>query len=384
MKDFVYLDYAAATPVDPLVLQDMLPYFSEFFYNPSSPYAPAVEVKRGYSDAKSRIARCLGVQADELVMTAGATESVNIALNITDGQLAVSAIEHASVLEVARQRSGSIIQVNKKGRISPEDVARAINADTELVSVGLVNSELGIIQPIEDIARVIEGELKNRRNSNNPTPLYFHCDATQGAALLDIKPKRLGVDLLTLGAAKVHGPKQVGLLWARPGLKIRPTVMGGGQEMGIRSGTENVAGVMGFATAIELASKRRTGEVKRLRAIRDRMQSIFESEIPSCVISSDSKKGLANFLHISFAGIDAERLIFWLENKGILVATGSACAANKNTKSHVLEAIGMEDQLIQGSLRISPGRLSNAEDCEKAAYLIVESVKAERARLGLL
>ena len=379
----IYLDHAAATPIDPLVVAAMQPYFAELFYNPSSPYVSAVQVKRDYREAKARIARELGVLGDELVMTAGATESINLGLSaVGDGVLAVGATEHASVLEVAKRLCGLVISADEKGRITAEAVRRSMHSDITLISVGLVNNELGIIQPIDEIMQVVEAERERRRAAGESSPLYVHCDATQGLSLLDIKPKRMGVDLLTLSAAKVYGPKQVGLLWVRPGVTVSARIAGGGQEGGLRSGTENVAGVVGFAVAVELAAKRRSGEIKRLRGLRDGMQRTLEREFPWMIVSSDKKKSLANFLHISFPGIDAERLIFWLEQRGVMVATGSACAANKGTQSHVLTAIGMGDEAIRGSLRISLGRLSTEENCQEAARLIIEAVRTEQERLG--
>lgn len=383
MKHIMYLDHAAATPVDPVVLDEMMPYFLDKFYNPSSPYAPAVKVRQDYIAAKARIGRCLGVHGDELVMTAGATESVNIGLSaVGDGVAAVGATEHASVLQAATKSGGIIIPADKKGRVTPEALARALRPDVSVISVGLVNNELGTIQPIDEIVKVVQVERARRREAGETRPLYVHCDASQALALLDIKPKRMGIDLLTLSAAKVYGPKQVGLLWIRPGVVVRPTIVGGGQEMGLRSGTENVAGVVGFAVAAELAAKRRSGEVKRLRNLRDAMQRELEQTFPDMIVSSDKKKGLANFLHVSFPGVDAERLIFKLEARDVMVATGSACAANKGTQSHVLKAIGMSDEAIQGSLRISLGRLSNEENCKEATRLVIEAVRAEYARIS--
>lgn len=379
----IYLDHAAATPIDPLVVAAMQPYFTELFYNPSSPYASAVQVKRDYREAKARIARELGVLGDELVMTAGATESINLGLSAAgDGVLAVGATEHTSVLEVAKHLGGIVIPADEKGRITAEAVRRSMYSDITLISVGLVNNELGIIQPIDEIMQVVEAERERRRAAGESSPLYVHCDASQGLPLLDIKPKRMGIDLLTLSAAKVYGPKQVGLLWVRPGVTVSARIAGGGQEGGLRSGTENVAGVVGFAVAVELAAKRRSGEIKRLRGLRDEMQRTLEREFPWMIVSSDKKKSLANFLHISFPGIDAERLIFWLEQRGVMVATGSACAANKGTQSHVLTAISMGDEAIRGSLRISLGRLSTEENCQEAVRLIVEAVRTEQERLG--
>lgn len=382
-EQYIYLDHAAATPVDSRVLQAMQPYWSQQFFNPSSPYAPSVQVKRQYLAAKARIARVLGVGADELVMTAGATESVNLAFQAAESRCLVSAIEHASVLAAAERHGDPVIvRPDKKGRISPEAVQAALMPDVTFVSIALANHELGYLQLIEDTARVLQVERERRRAQGEATPLLFHTDASQAAALIDIKAKRLGVDLLTLSAAKVYGPKQVGLLWVRPGVRLRPTIVGGGQESGLRSGTENVAGVVGFATALELAAKRRSGEVKRLRALRDMLAREIVAAVPSAIISSDHKKSLANFLTISFPGVDAERLVFLLENQGVLVATGSACAANARTRSHVLAAIGLDEAAIDGSLRLTLGRLNNSTNIAQAAQLIAQAVQSERQRLS--
>ena len=382
-RELYYLDHAAATPVDRVVLDAMLPYMSDKFYNPSSSYSLAVEVKRDYHRAKEQIARSIGVRGDEIVMTAGATESINIAMSaVGGGVVAVGAAEHAAVIESARRQNGVVIPSDKKGRITADAVSRALHPDITLISVGLVNNELGVIQPIDDIMQVVEQERTRRQEVGDVLPLYVHCDPSQALALIDVKPKRMGIDLLTLSAAKVYGPKQVGLLWVRPGVSLTPTIAGGGQEMGLRSGTENVAGVIGFAEAVELAMKRRNTEVKRLRVMRDYIQNELESNFPDMVVSSDKKKGLASFLHVSFPGIDAERLIFMLENQGVMVATGSACAANKDTRSHVLEALGMSDDLISGSLRISLGRLSSEPNIKRATELLVNAIKSEKNRLS--
>ena len=377
----IYLDHAAATPMDPLVIEAMQPYFSEKFFNPSSPYAPAVTVKRDYREAKSRIARVLGVGADELVMTAGATESINLAFATVGGVSLVSAIEHSSVINSAKVCSEvRFIPPTNNGRIDPQTIKTLLTPDVSFMSIALANHELGYIQPIEEIAEVVRLERVRRQENGESTPLIFHTDASQTAALMDVKIKRLGVDLLTLSAAKVYGPKQVGLLWIRPGVKLRPNIVGGGQEAGLRSGTENVAGVVGFATALELAAKRRSGEVKRLRGLRDTLVKKLLAAFPDMIISSDQKKSLVNFLNISFPGVDAERLVFLLEARGVLVATGSACAANSGTRSHVLAAIGLSDAVIDGSLRLTFGRLNDEVQVMRAADEIITAVRTERER----
>lgn len=382
-RDYIYLDHAAATPMDPLVVEAMLPYFSEKFFNPSSPYAPAIFTKREYQQAKSRLARCLGVMADELIMTAGATESINLAFNAAGGVSLISAIEHDAVINSARARSEvKLIQSMKNGRIDPQLVKKMLTPDVSFISIALVNHELGYIQPIEEIAEIIKTERLRRQDAGESTPLVFHTDASQAAALIDVKIKRLGVDLLTLSAAKVYGPKQVGLLWVRPGVTLTANILGGGQELGLRSGTENVAGVVGFATALELAQKRRSAEVKRLRKLREELVKDLRQAFPEMVTSSDMKKSLVSFLNISFPGLDAERLIFLLESRGVLVATGSACAANSGTRSHVLSSIGLSESEIDSSLRLTLGKLNNEDNIKLASQLIIEAVRLETERVS--
>lgn len=382
-RDYIYLDHAAATPMDPLVIEAMLPYFSEKFFNPSSPYAPAIFTKREYQQAKSRLARCLGVMADELIMTAGATESINLAFNAAGSVSLISAIEHDSVINSAKARSEArLISPMKNGRIDPQLVKKMLTPDVSFISIALVNHELGYIQPIEEIAEIIKTERLRRQEAGESTPLVFHTDASQAAVLIDVKIKRLGVDLLTLSAAKVYGPKQVGLLWIRPGVTLTANILGGGQELGLRSGTENVAGVVGFATALELAQKRRSAEVKRLRKLREGLVKDLRQAFPKMIISSDMKKSLVSFLNISFPGLDAERLIFLLESSGVLVATGSACAANSGTRSHVLANIGLSESEIDGSLRLTLGKLNNEDNINLASQLIIEAVRLETERVS--
>lgn len=383
MSDFIYLDHAAATPLDNVVLEAMMPYFSDKFYNPSSPYSLAVEVKREYQSAKQRIAQALGVGSDELVMTAGATESINLAFSSSCQRNLVANIEHQSVLEASKKLDGTIFAgSDHRGFISPESIKEKLTAEVSMISIALANHELGTIQPIAEIAEFVRSERERRRLAGEKTPLLFHTDASQALSLVDVKPNRLGIDLLTLSASKIYGPKQVGLLWVRPGVNLKPSIVGGGQEAGLRSGTENVAGVIGFASAIELATKRREGEIRRLRALRDKLAMSLQTSCPDMVISSDSRKSLVNYLNVSFPGLDAERLVFKLESKGVLVATGSACSANRGNPSTVLRAIGLDDQLINGSLRLTLGRLSNEKDIERASALIIEAVQQEQVRLN--
>lgn len=379
----IYLDHAAATPMDSKVALAMEPYLSSEFYNPSAPYAPAIQVRRDYEAAKQTIARAIGAKADDIVMTAGATESIALAFSSFDGHIVTSNIEHHAVLAQVSARDATLVEADEHGFVAAEKIKAAIRPDTVLVSIALANNELGTIQPLRDIAEVVKNEREKRLKEGNETVIYLHSDASQGAGQLDINVARLGVDLLTLNAAKVYGPKQVGLLWAASYVKLKPMIVGGGQERGLRSGTENVAGAVGFARAMELAHEHRKFESKRLAELRDDMQAKLVEVFPWAVVSGHPRHRLSGHLHISFPKFDAERLLFALETRGVLVATGSACAANKGTRSHVLTAIGLEPEVADGSLRITLGHLSTPENTARATDLIIEEVNREKQRLGL-
>jgi len=380
-EDFIYLDHAAATPLDRRVLAAMQPYFSDQFYNPSSPYAPAIAVRRDYEAAKHSLAQSIGVKPDELVMTAGATESINLAFSGIDGHVVVPNIEHHAVLAAAQIHDHTIVAADQRGFVSAESIKAAIQPNTQLVSVAIANNELGTIQPLRDIAQVIKLEREARLQRNDTTPIYFHTDASQGVGQIDINVARLGVDLLTLNAGKIYGPKQVGLLWAASHVRLSPQIVGGGQERGLRSGTENVAGTIGFAKALSLVSDHRKYESDRLAKLRDGLQEKLVAAFSDAVVSGHSKHRLAGHLHISFPNLDAERLVFALESRHVLVATGSACAANKGTRSHVLTAIGLAPELADGSLRLTLGHLSTEENIAQAGNILVEEITREYLRM---
>lgn len=381
-NDSIYLDHAAATPLDPKVLTAMQPYFSVDFYNPSAPYAPAIMVRRAYEAAKDTIGRAMGARGDDIILTAGATESINLAFTSIGGHIVTANIEHHAVLAAAKLFDHTIVAADSRGLVTADAVKAAIRPDTRLVSIALANNEVGTIQPLRDIAEVVKKERDSRLVNGDHTPIYLHSDASQGVGQLDVNVARLGVDMLTLNAAKVYGPKQVGLLWTAPSVVLKPYIVGGGQERGIRSGTENVAGAIGFAKAMELANEHRGFESKRLMKLRDSMQTKLVEAFPKAELSGHQKHRLAGHLHISFPGLDAERVLFALENRGVLVATGSACAANKGTRSHVLTAIGLAPEVADGSLRLTLGHLSTEENCQQAAEIIIEEVSKEYARVG--
>lgn len=380
----VYLDYAAATPLDPSVASSMLPYYTERFYNPSAPYALARAVKTDVEQARARIARVLGARPGTVTFTAGATEANNLAFATVTGQVVCDAIEHESVLACVEARDGTIVDVGADGRVDPDEVRRAITPQTELVSIELANGEIGTIQPIRRISQVIREVRMQRLEQGNSHPLLLHTDASQAAGHVSLNVSTLGCDLMTLSAAKVYGPKQVGLLWHADGVALRPLVRGGGQEGGIRSGTENVAGIVGFACALELAERLRSTEHKRLGTLSNRLRAHFSRELPTVVFSGPAnlKNRLPSLVHMSVPSIEARRVVIALERRGVSVGTGSACAASRMRVSHVLRAIGLSEQTSAGSLRLTLGRQTTTEDIDYAAAAIVQCVREELRRFS--
>lgn len=372
----IYLDHAAATPVADKVLKAMEPYFGELFFNPSAAYLPAKEVSADYEKAKGVIAHGVGAKASDLVITAGATEANNLAFTaITDGVLYLET-EHDSVRRVAEQYGGQAIKVLPNGVINLEDLKSKITDEVQMISVSLANNELGTIQPLAEIATIIREVKIDRMKRGIKTQLLLHSDASQALNLLDINVARLGVNLLTLNAAKVYGPKGVGALYVSRDASLSPLTVGGGQERGLRSGTENVPGVIGFAKAMELAKKHLNGNRKKYTNWRN----ILLAELKDYELIN-KKHALDNFVVVSFPGLDAERLIFALEEKGVYVATGAACAASKGEKSHVLKVIGLTDEQIAGSLRLTFGETNDEEQIHAAAQIINEVVAKERDRI---
>lgn len=379
----IYLDFAAATPLDDRVFLSMEPFFRERFYNPSALYIAAHDVRASYEDARHTLAQCIGAKQHEIVMTAGATESINLAIHGVighyGGSVATADIEHLAVLEAARSHVHQTISVAPTGYITAESVQRAITSDTTLVSVGYINNELGTVQSLRDIAIVIDNERQRRLKVGESRPLFFHTDSSQAAGLLDCSVSRLGVDMMTLNAGKCYGPKQVGLLWARGGIVLDPLLHGGNQERSLRPGTENVAGVVGFATALRIAADERKVESHRLTGLRDRLEKRLVAEIPHLTINGHLKRRSPHILHVSVPGLDGERAVFALDQAGVMAATGSACAANSGERSHVLTAAGFDDAHADGSLRFSLGRTTSIGQIDEAAAIIIDIVRKERS-----
>lgn len=378
----IYLDHAAATPVSKKVLDAMEPFFLRDFFNPSAAYLPAKKVAAEYEAAKGTIAHAIGAKGTDIVVTGGATEANNLAFtaveqnNHSRGQVLYLETEHDSVRAIAKKHNGTAIKVLPSGLIDLEDLKAKITDETILISVSLANNELGTIQPMTEIGTIVRNAKLDRLKRRANTPLYLHSDASQALNLLDINVARLGVDMLTLNAAKIYGPKGVGALYVAHGVKLSPISMGGGQELGLRSGTENVPGVIGFATAIKEAKEHLNGNRKKYA----KLKRLLLTELSDYELIN-KKRSLDNFIVLCYNSIDAERLIYLLEEKEIYVATGAACAASKGQKSHVLTAIGLSDAQIAGSLRLSLGETNTEEQIHDAAIIINEVVAKEKARI---
>jgi cysteine desulfurase len=289
-------------------------------------------------------------------------------------QVLVSSVEHDSVLAPAAMYNSSYIPVHPDGRINIEHFITQISDDTVLVSVQYANNEIGTVQPISEIAEIIDKIRKERRKQGKELPIYFHTDACQASNYLDLHVSRLGVDLMTINASKIYGPKQIGGLYIKAGLSLLPQTLGGGQERGQRSGTENVPAIIGFASALSIAQVMRQEEAERLRQLQKHFISSLQEKLPSIVINGTVKNRLANNIHVSIPGRDNEELVIQLDDRGIICAAGSACRASSEEPSHVLKAIGLGDSEAQSSLRFTMGRTTTLEEINITVDAITEII----------
>lgn len=376
----IYLDCSATTPMDSRVFLAMQKTAKRIFGNPSSIHKEGVLAKREVELARKEIAEIIGAQPDELILTGGGTESNNLAIfgviphwDIGCPNVVVSSIEHLSVLECVREleKHGAevtFLPVGSDGIVSVKDVTGAIKENTVLVSVMYANNEIGTIQPIAEIAKVI------RRSKSKS---LFHTDACQATNYLDMNVLRLGVDLMTFNASKIYGPKGVGALYVKRGIKLSPIIFGGGQERGIRSGTENVAGIRGFAEAMKITEKMKEKEFVRLMKLRDFFIKEVLKKIPNAILNGDPERRLPNNINFSFPDLDGEEIIIGLDARGIAVSTGSACAniATDGKVSHVLLAIGNNQNLARGGVRFTLGRETTKEDIVRTTKELFNVVK---------
>ena len=377
MKQSIYLDYAAATPLDERAFASMKPYFSEQFFNPSAVYQSAREVNKAIEAARAVVSSCIGSKDQEVVFTAGGTEANNLAIHgimrqFPDGNIIVSSIEHDSVLAPANVYERRIAPVNKKGILDLAALESLIDENTVLVSIMLANNEIGTIQPIKEVAKIV-AKIKAQRSFNNK-PIYLHTDACQAANYLDIHVSRLGIDLMTLNGGKIYGPKQSGALYVRAGTKISPIIYGGGQEDGLRSGTENVASIIGFATMLQNVQADRKEESFRLHKLSNDMFATLSQKLKGINLNGDSKKRLPNNINILIESIDSERLVMELDEAGLMVSSASACSASNGKASHVLTALGLSDNQANSSIRLSLGRGTTSEQADTASEILIQVI----------
>lgn len=395
MKRIVYLDHAAATPVDKRVLKAMQPYFADIYGNPSSLHMIGKAAKDAITAARVSIAKLMNAHEDEILFTSGGTESDNLAITgivrapaqrraveamgSIKPHVIASAIEHHAVLEplLHLQKTGEIdltlLPVDRAGLVSVEDLVAAFKPETILVSIIFASNEIGTLQPLSDIGRAI---LAWRKEHKTIYPL-LHSDACQAAGYLELNVEKLHVDLLTLNASKIYGPKGIGMLFVRRNVKLAPSMIGGGQERNLRSGTENVPGIIGLAKALEIAQAKREGEVARLLPLRDRLTEGL-LKIPKSVLNGHQTERLPNSVNISFLDIEGEAAVLYLDAKGIMVSTGSACASTSLEPSHVILATGLSYEAAHGSLRFTLGRSTNKRDVDyvlKSMPAIVERLR---------
>jgi cysteine desulfurase len=376
----VYLDYNSTTPVDRRVLDAMLPYFAAAFGNASSIHSSGQRARSAVDAARESVASLIGAKPAEIVFTSGGTEADNLALF---GVVAASAkprkhvitttIEHHAVLNSCQhlETQGievSYVPVGSDGVIDPADVRRALTPDTILISVMHANNEIGTIQPIEEIGRIAA-----------EADVYFHCDAVQSAGKLLLDVNRLGVDLLSLSAHKIYGPKGVGALYVRSGTALAPQFFGGHHERDRRPGTENVAGIVGFGKAAELAHAQMNEDAARIAALRDRLENALLDAISMIRVNGDGKRRVANTTNLTFAAAGGEALVIALDLQGIACSTGAACSSGAVEPSHVLTAIGLSHDEARSSLRFSLGRTTTAEEIDEAVAIIPRVVERLRA-----
>jgi cysteine desulfurase len=375
----IYMDHSATTPVAPEVLEAMLPYFGDKFGNASSLHSFGLEAREALEASREKVAKLLGAEPEEIIFTSGGTESDNLALKGTayknrklGKHIITTVIEHPAVLEVCRRLETegfdvTYLPVTEEGFVDPAVLESAIRDDTILISVMHANNEIGTIQPLKEI-----GKIASERD------IYLHTDAVQSTGKIHVDVDDLGLDLLSLSAHKLYGPKGIGALYIRKGTRIESITQGGGHERAMRSGTENVAGIVGLASAADLAVHIRTEEARRLTGLRDRLSKQVLDSVDECWINGSMTHRLPSNLNFGFRYVEGESLLLYLDSKGIAVSTGSACSSKKLEPSHVLLALGRLPVECHGSLRITMGRSNTADDVDYVARSIAEAVSRFR------
>ncbi len=375
----IYMDYASTTFVDEAVQKVMEPYFSQEYGNPSSFHMLGFTARDAVADARSTVAGLLHCKDQELIFTGSGTESINLALKGVafaqqkqGNHIVTSSIEHHAVLETCKylEKHGfevTYVKPNSKGIVEVEQIEKAIRPTTILISLMYVNNEIGTIQPIEQV-----GTLAQRKH------ILFHTDACQAAGYLDLDVQRLHVDLMSLNGSKIYGPKGVGVLYKKIGVAVEPLIHGGGQEFGLRSGTEHVAGIVGFAKALEIAQLLKERETQRLTSLRDYCIRRIVHEIPGSVLNGDQEQRIPNNVNVSFEGLEAQPLLMELNAVGIAASTGSACASQNDDPSHVILSVTKSAARAKSSLRLTFGRGTTQQDVD----YVIEQLKKIVQKLG--
>lgn len=371
----IYFDYAATTPVDKRVIKSMIPFLNEKFGNPSSMHSFSSDTKKALEKSRSIVAKAIKANPGEIVFTSSATESNNMALKgiafaKKSGHILVSSIEHDCVLNTAKWLSKNgfeveFLPVNRDGIVDPKEAEKRIKKNTILVSVMHVNNEVGTIQPIEKIGKICK---------NNG--VYFHSDAAQSFSKTPIDITN--IDLLTISSQKIYGPKGAAALFIKDGVKIEPLLHGGGQERGLRSSTENVPAIVGFAKATEIAISTMDKEQERLTKLRDKIIEKLTKDVPNCYLNGHRTKRISNNINIRFSFIEGEAILFMLNSYGIAVSTASACSSPKLEPSHVLSSMGLRHEEAHGSIRISLGRWTKESEVSYLLKVLPEVVKKLR------
>lgn len=372
----VYLDHSATTPIDPRVVEAMLPYFTEKFGNASSLHRWGQTALTALDESRRTVAEILNADPKEIIFTSGGSESDNLALRgvalalrARGNHVIITPIEHHAVLNTAAQLEKEFgfkvtrVPVNRQGMVDPDDIARAITPQTVLISVMYANNEVGTIEPLAEIARIA------RANQ-----IAFHTDAVQGGGYLPLDVQKLGIDLMSLGSHKFHGPKGVGVLYVRAGTPLLPAQTGGSHERNRRAGTENIPYVVGFASALEMAQSEREQTNARLVAMREKLVEGILERVPGSEITGDPKNRLPGHASFVFPGAIGDEMVLGLDLAGIAASTGSACTAGSLEPSHVLAAMGYAADSARGALRLTLGRENTSEDVEYAVHTVADVV----------
>lgn len=376
----MYLDYAATTPTDPVVVKAMLAYFTECFGNPSSIHSYGQRCKAAIEEARVKIASVLGAKPEEIIFTSGGTESNNFALkgvayaNENAGNhIITSSIEHHAIIEPCKflEKRGfnvTYLPVDKDGLVNPDDVERAIDKKTIFISIIHANNEIGTIEPVAEVGRIAR-----ERN------IAFHTDAVQSVGHLPIDVDALNVDLLSMSAHKLYGPKGVGALYVRRGTRISSFMHGGEQEQRHRASTENVPGIVGFATAVEMAKGMMDQEAERLTSLRDKLIEGISDRIKHVRLNGHPSLRLPNNVNVSIEFVEGESMLLNLDRVGIAASTGSACSSSSLEPSHVLLALGLSPEAAHGSLRFTLGRSTTEEDIDYVLEVLPKIVDKLRS-----